>query len=85
MKEHPVEEIQICITSTNRNVGEGWQGGGNKQYVELDKTDLTEIEERIAYPFLREKDFKFDSYFLKVREIKCITIKETQKTTVSNY
>lgn len=55
--------------------------GRNKQYFELDKTDLGEIEERIVYPFLRKEDFQFDGYFLKLGEIKRITIKETQKTT----
>lgn len=52
-----------------------------KQYFELDKTDLTEIEKRIVYPFLRKEDFQFDGYFFKTAEIKRIAIKETQKTT----
>jgi len=68
---------QVLIETSER-VG---KAGGNKQYFELDKTDLTEIEERIVYPFLRKEDFQFDGYFLKVAEIKRITIKETQKTT----
>lgn len=68
---------QVLI-ETSEKVG---KAGNNKQYFELDKTDLTEIEERIVYPFLREEDFQFDGYFLKFGEIKRITIKETQKTT----
>ena len=68
---------QVLIETSER-VG---KAGGNKQYFELDKTDLTEIEERIVYPFLRKEDFQFDGYFLKVTEIKRITIKETKKTT----
>ena len=68
---------QVLI-ETSENVG---KEGKNKQYFELDKKDLAEIEERIIYPFLREEDFQFDGYFLKFGEIKRITIKETQKTT----
>lgn len=74
---------QVLI-ETSEKVG---KAGGNKQYFELDKTDLKEIEERIVYPFLRKEDFQFDGYFLKIGEIKRITIKETQKTTqeISKY
>ncbi|HMS26192.1 MAG TPA: nucleotide-binding protein [Burkholderiaceae bacterium] len=68
---------QVLI-ETSEKVG---KAGRNKQYFELDKTDLTEIEERIVYPFLRKEDFQFDGYFLKFGEIKRITIKETQITT----
>lgn len=68
---------QVLIETTEK-VG---KVGRNKQYFELDKTDLTEIEERIVYPFLREEDFQFDGYFLKFGEIKRITIKETEKNT----
>ncbi|PTQ89477.1 TIR domain-containing protein [Agitococcus lubricus] len=53
-----------------------------KQYYELDKTNISEIEERIVYPFLRKEDFQFDGYFLKYGEIKRISIKETQKSAV---
>lgn len=53
-----------------------------KQYYELDKTNISEIEERIIYPFLRKEDFQFDGYFLKYGEIKRISIKETQKSAV---
>lgn len=56
------------------------KSGRNKQYFELDKTNLVEIEERIIHPFLRKEDFQFDGYFLKCGEIKRITIKETQKS-----
>jgi predicted nucleotide-binding protein len=56
------------------------KAGRNKQYFELDKTNLAEIEERIVYPFLKKEDFQFDGYFLKCGEIKRITIKETQKS-----
>ncbi len=66
------------LIETSEKVG---TAGSNKQYFELDKTDLAEIEERIVYPFLRKEDFQFDGYFLKCWEIKRITIKETQKTT----
>lgn len=68
---------QVLI-ETSEKVG---KAGSNKQYFELDRSDLSEIEERIVYPFLRKEDFQFDGYFLKHSEIKRITIKETQKTT----
>lgn len=68
---------QVLI-ETSEKIG---KAGRNKQYFELDKTDLTEINERIVYPFLRHENFQFDGYFLKHEEIKRITIKETQKTT----
>lgn len=68
---------QVLI-ETSEKVG---KSGTNKQYFELDKTDIIEIEERIVKPFLRKDDFQFDGYFLKNNEIKRITIKETQKTT----
>ncbi|HNK30658.1 MAG TPA: nucleotide-binding protein [Plasticicumulans sp.] len=68
---------QVLI-ETSEKVG---KAGSNKQYFELDKTDLAEINERIVYPFLRKEDFQFDGYFLKFGEIKRIMIKETQKTT----
>lgn len=66
------------VIETSEKVG---KAGRNKQYFELDKTDLADIEERIVYPFLRKEDFQFDGYFLKYGEIKRIAIKETQKTT----
>lgn len=53
-----------------------------KQYFELDQTEPSQIEERIISPFLRKEEFQFDGYFMKAGEIKRITIKETQKTTV---
>ncbi len=68
---------QVLI-ETSEKIG---KAGRNKQYFELDRTDLAEIEERIVYPFLRKEDFQFDGYFLKYGEIKRIAIKETQKTT----
>lgn len=68
---------QVLI-ETSEKVG---KAGSNKRYFELDKTDLTEIEERIVHPFLRKEEFQFDGYFLKSGDIKRITIKETQQTT----
>jgi hypothetical protein len=57
---------QVLI-ETSEKVG---KAGKNKQYFELDKTDLEEIEARIVYPFLRKEDFQFDGYFLKYGEVK---------------
>lgn len=68
---------QVLI-ETNEKTG---KNGANKCYFELDKTDLSEIEERIVKPYLSREDFQFDGYFLKYHEIRRITIKETEKTT----
>lgn len=68
---------QVLIETTEKS---GKQGT-NKCYFELDKTDLSEIEERIVKPYLSREDFQFDGYFLKYSEIRRITIKETEKTT----
>lgn len=67
---------QVLI-ETNEKVG---KQGTNKRYFELDKTDLSEIEDRIVKPFLGNNGFQFDGYFLKADEIRRITIKETNKT-----
>ena len=68
---------QVLIETTEKT---GKQGA-NKRYFELDKTDLSEIEERIVKPYLSREDFQFDGYFLKYGEIRRITIKETERTT----
>ena len=68
---------QVVIETTEK-VG---KYGGNKQYFELDKTDLSEVEERVIKPFLRKEDFQFDGYFLKCGEVKRIAVKETSSTT----
>lgn len=69
--------FQVLI-ETNERVG---KAGKNKQYFELDKTDLSEIEDRVIAPFIRGDDFQFDGYFLNKKEVKRVTIKETQQTT----
>lgn len=66
------------LVETSEKIG---KTGRNKQYFELDKTDLEEIKQKIIYPFLRKEEFQFDGYFLKFDEIKRITIKETKETT----
>lgn len=68
---------QVVIETTEK-VG---KYGRNKQYFELDKTDLSEVEERVIKPFLRKEDFQFDGYFLKYGEVKRIAVKETSATT----
>jgi predicted nucleotide-binding protein len=68
-------QVQI---ETNEKDG---KTGNSKQYFELDKTDITEIEDRIVAPFIRGDDIQFDGYFLSKKEIKRITIKETERTT----
>lgn len=68
---------QILI-ETNEKVG---RSKTNKQYYELDKTNLLEIEEDIIIPYLNKTEFQFDGYFLKPSEIARVVVKESQKTT----
>ena len=74
---------QVVIEATEK-VG---KVGRNKQYFELDKTNLSEIEERVVKPFLRKEDFQFNGYFLKYSEIRRIAVKETSNTAqaLSDY
>ncbi len=53
----------------------------NKKYVEVDKTDLTKIKDKILRPYLRGEEFHFDGCLLKKSNIKRIKIKKTEKTT----
>ncbi|HEY4712982.1 MAG TPA: nucleotide-binding protein [Aquirhabdus sp.] len=67
---------QVLI-ETNEKVDEST----NKQYFELDKPNLADIEAYIVAPYLRKEELQFDGQTIKFREIKRILIKETQKTT----
>lgn len=69
--------FQVLI-ETNEKVG---KANKNKEYFELDKTDISEIEERVVAPYIRGDDFQFDGYFLTKKDIKRVTIKETQQST----
>lgn len=69
--------FQVVI-ETSEKVG---KTGKNRQYFELDKTDLAEIEERIIDPYLRGEEFQFNGYFLSKSEIKRIAIQQTEQTT----
>lgn len=69
--------FQVVI-ETSEKVG---KTDKNRQYLELDKTDLTEIEERIIDPYLRGEEFQFNGYFFSKAEIKRIAIQQTEKTT----
>lgn len=53
----------------------------NKQYFELDRSSLDDIEANIVLPYLRKEEFLFSGRLLKFIEIKRILIKETHKTT----
>ncbi|APW43989.1 TIR domain-containing protein [Rhodoferax saidenbachensis] len=68
--------FQVVI-ETNEKIG---KQSKNKQYFELDKTDLSDIETRVLMPFFRGEDFQFDGYFLSKAEVKRIAIKQTEKT-----
>jgi len=53
----------------------------NKQYFELDRSSLDDIEIHIVLPYLRKEEFLFSGKSLKFIEIKRILIKESLKTT----
>jgi predicted nucleotide-binding protein len=53
----------------------------NKQYFELDRSSLDDIETNIVLPYLRKEEFIFSGKILKFIEIKRILIKESIKTT----
>lgn len=66
------------LVETNEKIDDS---GTNKQYFELDKENLADIEANIVAPYLRKEELQFDGHTLKFKEIKRILIKETQKTT----
>lgn len=66
------------LVETNEKVG---RSKTNRQYFELDKTNLLEIEEDIIIPFLSDKSFQFDGYFLKSSNIARIIVKQSEHTT----
>ena len=68
---------QVLI-ETSEKVG---KHGNYKQFFELDKTDLSEIEDDIVVPYLQGRKFQFDGYFMQPNEIKRIVVKQTQRTT----
>lgn len=66
------------LIETKEKVG---KSNSNKQYFELDKTDLQEIKEDIVIPYLEKKGFQFDGYFLDVKDIIRVVIKESNNTS----
>jgi hypothetical protein len=66
------------VIETTEKIG---KHGANKSYFELDRTDLSEVEERVVRPFLAKTDFQFDGYFLRHGEIRRIAVKETDKSS----
>ena len=63
------------------------KNGDYERFFELDKTDLSEIEDDVVVPYLQGRKFQFDGYFMQPDEIKRIVVKQTQKTTseLSDY
>jgi predicted nucleotide-binding protein len=53
----------------------------NKQFFELDRSSLQDIETNIVLPYLRKEEFVFSGKLLKFIEIKRILIKESRNTT----
>jgi predicted nucleotide-binding protein len=53
----------------------------NKQFFELDRSSLKDIEANIVLPYLRKEEFVFSGRLLKFIQIKRILIKETLDTT----
>lgn len=72
------EMFYQVIIETNEKIE---KTGKNKKYFELDKSDLSEIINRIVRPFILKEDFQFDGYFLKYNEIRRIAIKKTSNTS----
>jgi predicted nucleotide-binding protein len=68
---------QVLIETTEKIDG----SAANKQYFELDRSSLTDIETHIVLPYLRKEAFLFSGIMIKFKDIKHILIKETQKTT----
>ena len=68
---------QVLI-ETNERVG---KSKSNRQFFELDKTNLLEIEEDIITPYLQKKEFQFDGYFLKPTDIARVVVKQSERTT----
>ena len=66
------------LVETNEKVG---KSGSYKEHYELDKTDISEIEDDVIIPYLKGEQFQFDGYFIQAKEVKRIIVKETQKTT----
>lgn len=63
------------------------KSGSYKQLFELDKTDLSEIEDDVVIPYLKGERFQFDGYFINPSEVKRLVVKQTENTTeyLSNY
>lgn len=59
----------------------GGKDKDNRQYFELDKTELQEIKEDIIIPYLENKKFQFNGYFLEYNDIVRVVVKETEKTS----
>ncbi|MHC5310961.1 TIR domain-containing protein [Myroides sp. LJL116] len=53
----------------------------NRQYLELDKTNLQEIEDDIIIPYLEKQVFQFDGYFLEHKDIIRVVVKESELTS----
>jgi len=68
---------QVLI-ETNEKAG---KSKTNRQYFELDKTNLLEIEEDIIIPYLNKKEFQFDGYFLNPSDISRVVVKQSEETT----
>lgn len=66
------------LVETKEKVG---RSKTNRQFFELDKTNLLEIEEDIIIPYLKNKSFQFDGYFLQPSDIVRIVVKQSERTT----
>ncbi|MFM4968206.1 TIR domain-containing protein [Aeromonas veronii] len=72
------------LIETSEKVG---KNGAYKAHLELDKSELDEIENDVIIPYLKNEQFQFDGYFINAREVKRIVVKETNVTTqaLSDY
>jgi predicted nucleotide-binding protein len=67
----------IIIETKDKSMGRHRDG----KILELDKTDILEIQDSVIMPFLRREDLHFDGYFVKADEIKRVSIRRTAKTS----
>lgn len=66
------------LIETKEKIG---KSKSNRQYFELDKTSLSEVKEDIIIPYLENKGFQFDGYFLDVEDITRVIVKESDRTS----
>lgn len=68
------------IIETTEKVG---KNGDNRKLYELDKAEISEIENDFVIPYLKGEKFQFNGYFLQENMILRFCIKQSEKTTTN--